>query len=180
MGSVLYRKRASRRSLSKHSGKKKKKNSSHYKSATWLPANVSHVWPPVVEHRTLSLRRPYAETAGARGAEGLPHAGETERSLAHAGHVLRGSPPHTFCFSLSSLTCFPLCPRHPSPKPIAFSLFMCQQHYHGEPPRPATPACHLSPPPSTSPVSDGCFVLPLPFVLLSCLKAICETCPIAG
>lgn len=112
-------------------------------------------------------------SSGRKRAEGLPHAGETERSLAHAGHVLRGSPPHTLCFSLSSLTCLPLCPGHPSPSPIAFSLFMCQQHYHGEPP-------YLFPPPATSTVSDGCFVLPLPFVLLSCLKAICETGPIAG
>lgn len=56
-----------------------------------------------------------------------------EQSLVHAGHVLRGRPAHTLCFSLSSLTCLPLCPGHPSPRPIAFSLFMCQQHYHGEP-----------------------------------------------
>lgn len=44
----------------------------------------------------------------------------------------RRGPLHTFCFSLCLLTCFSLCSGHPSPRPIAFYPFMCQQNYHGE------------------------------------------------
>lgn len=51
-------------------------------------------------------------------------------AFTHAEHV--GNPPHTFCLSLCSLTCSSLYPGHPSPNPIAFQPFMCQQNYHGE------------------------------------------------
>lgn len=103
MGSVLYRKRASRRSLSKHSGKKKKKNSSHYKSATWLPANVSHVWPPVVEQRTRSLRRPYAEISGRKESGGAA-ACRRNGAVTRACRARPAGEPSTYVLLLIILT----------------------------------------------------------------------------
>lgn len=115
---------------------KKKNTLSQNKSATWLPANISHVSFSI--RRSRFSRRPDAGAAGAR-EQRLCHMPAKRSGHSRMRGTSCGGALHIRCASL-----YPHCPGHPSPRPIASSLFMCQQHYHGEPPSnpPTSPHPH--------------------------------------
>lgn len=130
---VGFKKGASPQSLSKLSGSDSLKTAQvgwgweTFLLLLLLLASNSRFWSTY-----LLLESLHSTVSGDSGE--LTWAGLTNRR-SHMPSTSCRSPPHTFCFSLSSLTCFSLCSGHPSPRPIAFLLFICQQHYHGEAPR---------------------------------------------